>query len=175
MRNNKLDVLSAFLSILMAVLLAGCIAGCSGVQTKDSPPMTIAVFDIEDLSSGASGQPGLGQLMSAEIIGEIGKKSGISVVEREKMLSVLEEMNLGSSALADESTRLRVGRMLGARRMIFGGYMIVGSAMRLDLRMVEVETGKIVKTATKTISTDNVDDYLKAAAETGTMLVQDKY
>ena len=78
----------------------------------------------------------------------------------------MEELNLGSSELADESTRLKVGRMIGAREMVFGGYMVVGSTMRVDLRRVDVETGKVVKTAKKTVAADDLAGWIKAAQDT---------
>ncbi|MDD5762902.1 MAG: hypothetical protein PHP88_10410, partial [bacterium] len=45
---------------------------------------------------------------------------------------------------------LRLGRITGARQMVFGGYLAIGSRVRIDLRLVDVETGKVLKTATRT-------------------------
>jgi hypothetical protein len=34
--------------------------------------------------------------------------------------------------------------------MVFGGYLAVGNRVRMDLRLVDVETGRVVRTASRT-------------------------
>jgi hypothetical protein len=75
----------------------------------------------------------------------------------------LEELGLGSSSLADESARLKLGRFVGANLMIFGGYQVVMDQMRIDLRMIEVETGRLVKAAQQTVSATDMAGWLEAA------------
>jgi curli biogenesis system outer membrane secretion channel CsgG len=105
----------------------------------------------------------LGNLLSARIIETVQQAGGYTVVEREKLEIALRELNLGSSSLADPSTQLRIGRIAGARLMIFGAYQVVADQMRLDLRIVEVETGRIIKTAEKTAGGGDISGWLKAA------------
>ena len=47
--------------------------------------------------------------------------------------------------------------------MIFGAYQVIADQMRLDLRMVDVETGRIIKTAEKTAGGGDLSGWLKAA------------
>ena len=124
---------------------------------------TIAVWDLEDLSPSGIAQMDLGNLLSARIMETVQQAGGYTVVEREKLEIALRELNLGSSSLADASTRLRIGRIAGARLMIFGAYQVVADQMRLDLRIVEVETGRIIKTAEKTAGGGDLSGWLKAA------------
>ncbi len=65
----------------------------------------------------------------------------------------------------DEATRLKIGRIMGARFMVFGGYFVHGEMMRLDLRLVEVETGRIVKASQKTTSASDLNKWLGIAQE----------
>jgi len=104
----------------------------------------------------------LGEILSGQIIETLKKKGNYLVVERRRLLLALEELRLGTTALADESTRLRLGRLVGARWMIFGGYLTVGGEMRLDLRLVEVETGKVRRAVEKTTSSRDVNDWMAA-------------
>jgi curli biogenesis system outer membrane secretion channel CsgG len=87
------------------------------------------------------------------------------VVERERLLLALQELNLATTSLTDESTRLQIGRIVGAQLMIFGGYQVIVDKMRLDLRLVEVESGSILKAAEKTTSATDVSEWLRAARE----------
>jgi hypothetical protein len=149
--------------------IAICILICSCATTPVAPPtgstdrkQTLAVWNLENLSPLETGQMDLGDLLSARII-ETAQQGGYTTIEREKLEIALRELNLGSSSLADSSTQLRIGRIVGASRMIFGAYQVVGNQMRLDLRLVEVETGRILKSAEKTAGGGDISGWLKAA------------
>ncbi len=90
------------------------------------------------------------------------------MVEREKLLLALEELSLGSGELASENSRLRIGKILGAKLMVFGAYQLIGDVIRLDLRLVEVERGLVVNAASSEANAKNLDARLKGA-ETAAM------
>jgi hypothetical protein len=115
--------------------------------------------------------PDLGELFANQIIETLKEKEGITIVERDRLLLALEELNLGTSSLADEDTRLELGRIVGARLMVFGSYQVIGDMMRVDLRLVEVENGKIIKAVYKTTSTTDLSGWLEAVRKAGTELV----
>jgi TolB-like protein len=158
-----------FLLPLIGLLIA-VFAGCA-TTGKQNVPLTIAVLDIENMSPDASIGNDFGELLSSEIIGKLSEKPGVQVIERQKLLNVLQELKLGSSELADESARLKVGRMLGARQMVFGSYLVSGDSMRLDLRLVDVETGRILRTAKKTVTAGDISSWVKAAGEAADALM----
>jgi len=106
----------------------------------------------------------LGDMLSNRIVEVFQESNHYLVVEREQLVLALRELNLGSSSLADESTRLRIGQLVGARMMIFGAYQVIGDQMRLDLRMVEVETGRILKASHQNAGKSNWTGWLDAAA-----------
>lgn len=151
-------------SYVRAVFLAVCMASlcaCAGREALREGESAVAVWDIEDHSPLPSGMQGMGGIMASEIVRCLQEK-GIQVVERERLVRVLEELRLGSSAVADEEEMLRIGRMVGAREMVFGSYMVVGSTMRVDLRRVDVETGKVVKTAKETAAAFSYPEWIGA-------------
>jgi len=49
--------------------------------------------------------------------------------------------------------------------MVFGGYMLIGTTMRIDLRLVEVETGKVLKAVQKTALSNDISGWLDAAGK----------
>ncbi len=124
----------------------------------------IAVWDLDNLSTFGVTHD-LGEPLSARIIETIKENKGYPIVERERLLLALEEMHLSSSSLADEETRLRLGRLAGARFMVFGGYQIINEMMRVDLRLVDVESGKVLKAAQKTTSAKELSGWLKIVSE----------
>ncbi len=127
-------------------ILALVLTSCASLPPTIEKRGTIAVWYIEDFTPFAKVQADLGEILMVEII-ETLKKRGTydEVIERKRLDLALEELRLGGKKFVDEETRLKVGRMLGARYMVFGAYQVHGNIMRIDLRLVEVETGVIKK------------------------------
>jgi TolB-like protein len=148
-----------FFLLAVAVLSVSC-APRPVVHEKSN---TITVWDFDDLSPSLESRPNLGEALSGEVIATLQKRANVTIVERERLLLALQELHLGSSSLADESTRLKLGKMAGARFMVFGGYQIIGNTMRLDIRLVEVETGKVIKAVQEITSSHNLQKRLDAA------------
>jgi TolB-like protein len=69
----------------------------------------------------------------------------LRVVERRELLRVLQEQKLGSSALASQEGRLDLGKMVGAQTLVFGGFAAIGDVLQLSARIVDVETGVILR------------------------------
>jgi curli biogenesis system outer membrane secretion channel CsgG len=130
---------------------------------KDTKPSTVAVWDFDALMFEGSANPELGEVLAGRVTETIGQKGTVTVIERQRLLLALEELHLGSGALADESTRLRLGKMVGAQLMIFGGYLVSGDKMRLDVRLVNVETGSLVKSAQRMAPASNFLEWFTAA------------
>lgn len=154
------------LLFLIGVLIS--IMSCAAPPAVPERGTAIAVWSVEDVSPASSRQD-VGDILSDQIIEAIKKRGEYEVVERKRLILALEELRLGTNALVDESTRLRLGKLLGARWMIFGGYLAAGDQMRLDLRLVEVETGKVKKAVQKITSSKDLNDWIssvrKAAEE----------
>ena len=125
----------------------------------------IAVWDLEDLSPTEHSGPDMGEILSMRVIETVKAKGIYNVVERERLVIVLEELQLGTESVVDDDTCRRLGQMLGARLMIFGAYQVIADKMRLDLRLVEVETARILRTASKVTSATQLESWLEVAEE----------
>jgi len=147
--------------LYLALALAACGPTPQAVVSERGP--VVAVWDLEDVGPLTKASPVLGELLSSEILETIKQKGTYTVVERERLQLVLEELKLGTTSLVDESTRLRLGKLVGATLMVFGGYQAIGDTVRLDVRLVEVESGRTIKAVFKTAPAANVPELLKAA------------
>jgi TolB-like protein len=74
----------------------------------------------------------------------------VRLVEREKLRTVLSEQKLSLSGLADAATAIRVGRLLGAQRLIYGSFVELGEDLRLDVRLADSRTGAVLAAETAT-------------------------
>ncbi len=157
-----------FWSFFVSLIL---FSGCATTPKQTGPP-AVAVWDLEELNYDKSSRPDLGQILTSGVMEAIRDKGSYQVVERQQLLLVLEELNLGSSDLADENTRLRIGKIAGANQMIFGAYQVLGDVMRIDLRLVDVSTGKIVRAAQETTMEGGISAWLDAARDAADELFQ---
>lgn len=160
-----MNVKNAIVSIALCLSLFSCVTSSQKTSMTTAKPVldgAVAVWELEDVSTTGASRPELSEFLSARVL-ETVKGEGASVVEREKLLTVLQEISLGAGKLSDTETQLSIGRLAGAKHMIFGGYQVVGGSMRIDLRMVEVETGRIMKAAEQTIEGSKLVDWLGAA------------
>ena len=153
------------------ILLLSFFTGCTSAPSMDGQTPAVAVWDLENLNPAATIGPDMGELLAATVIETLKESGAFQVVERERLILALEELARGSTSMVDESTRLEIGRIVGARFMVFGGYFVLGDMMRLDLRLVEVETGSIVKAAQKTTSTGDLNGWLRVARQAAKELI----
>jgi Curli production assembly/transport component CsgG len=157
------------LFLFLALALTACAPTPQAVVSERRP--VVAVWDLEDVGPLTKASPVLGELLSSEILETVKQKGTYTVVERERLQLVLEELKLGTTSLVDESTRLKLGKLVGATLMIFGGYQTIGDTVRLDLRLVEVESGRTIKAVYKTAPAANVPELLKATRAATTDLM----
>ncbi|MBW2194268.1 MAG: tetratricopeptide repeat protein [Deltaproteobacteria bacterium] len=89
------------------------------LKTVEPKSNTIAICYYKDLSRDKSlraFQKGL----AAMVITDLSKITSLTIVERERLQSLLEEMDLGQTGIVDESTAPRTGRLLRARNLVVG-------------------------------------------------------
>ena len=78
------------------------------------------------------------------LITELSSNTNVRVVERDQLQAVLQEQNLGATDRVDKETAVRLGKVLGARHFLMGGFVIdPRENVRLDVRAVNVETSQI--------------------------------
>jgi curli biogenesis system outer membrane secretion channel CsgG len=159
------------IAALFLLLGPAVILSCSHAPYDKNAIRTVAVWDLDDLSPEGYARPDLGELLSSRIIEVIQKTGRYSVIERERLHLILEELNLGTTSLVDERTRLKLGKISGAQFMVFGGYQVIGNTMRIDLRLVEVETGRVRKAVQKTASSGDISGWLDSAQKAAEELV----
>jgi TolB-like protein len=128
----------------LALVLLGATSHAARAQ-QDARP-TVAVMYFNDGAIGAAHtelEPLSGGIADL-LITELSSNPAIRVVERDNLKQLMDEQNLTTSGRVDKETAVRVGKILGAHHMIFGGFVTDGrGTMRLDARAVNVETSEI--------------------------------
>jgi len=71
----------------------------------------------------------------------------MTVVEREKMEQVLNELGKSFSGMIDSSTAAEIGNMLGVEAIVVGTVADMGNSVDLRARLVDVEKGAAITAA----------------------------
>ena len=99
----------------------------------------IAVMDFINVS-GRAKYDYLQRSISENIITTFAESRNVILVERARLRSALNELKLGLTGLVDESTAAKVGSALGADGIIVGSYTILGDQLRINARLIDVQT-----------------------------------
>jgi TolB-like protein len=119
----------------------------AATQTADPDrPKTVAVLYFDN-NTGKTDYDPFGRGISAMLITDLATVPQIKLVEREKLQSVIEEQKLQQSSMFDPATAVKAGKLLGAEYLLTGAFSAVDPQMRIDTRVIRVETGEVVRTS----------------------------
>lgn len=137
-RAKKLAASALFLSVLLAPPVE------AGAQSAELP--TLAVLDLKDggsMGPDVQDLSNLGAGLAMMLTTEMMRNPRTSMVERDQIKALVAEQGLTLSGMIDPATAIEVGKLVGAQYMLFGTYTDVMSRLRIDVRVVEVETGRL--------------------------------
>ena len=120
-------------------------------------PLNVAVLYFDNDTGRAEYdvlQKGLADMIVTDLVGV----EPLVVLEREKLEAVLGELKLQRSKMFDPKTAQQVGRLIGASHAVTGSIHAVAPKVRIDLRLVEVKTGKVKLTTSVTGRPDDLFD-----------------
>ena len=108
-------------------------------------PRPVAVVPFANIS----GQPAdawIGAGIAATLRVDLQAEPGMSVIDREWVDSALGDLS-PAAAPDDDATLTELGRRVGARWLISGGYQRLGDRIRITARLVEVPSGQVARSA----------------------------
>jgi TolB-like protein len=120
-----------------------CLLSVAAAPTQKIKP-TVAVLAFDYTGKDTTLEP-LREGLAQMLISDVPSLANVNVVERTRLNAILAEHKLGRSGKVDTSSAAKLGKLLGARFLILGNFFDMGPSMRIDARVVEVETGKIVR------------------------------
>lgn len=141
---RALLIAAVAISLPFAVSTAGQAAATSGKGEKaDGNRAVLAVLAFDYSGKDAALEP-LAQGLAQMLISDLSTLSRVQVVERAKIQELIKEQKLATDGHVDARTAARIGKLLGARYLVLGSYFGLMKQMRIDARLVEVQTGKVL-------------------------------
>ncbi len=110
------------------------------LQLEERLSLTVAPFEQKGLASEIS------LAFQDTLIDALVDQDRFRVVERDKLDVILQEQNLSQTALVDQATALRLGRLIAAGGVIAGSIIETASGVEIVGRLVDTETSEILAT-----------------------------
>ena len=151
---------------IITVALAALVAASSpafGQESDNRPGIAVLPFDVAQLPPEDLAGSGLNFAFSNMLLSELDANPAFRVVDRRALLEVMREFELVGSPNVDVQTQAALGRLVFARYMVGGNYFDDRGDLRLDVRVINVETTEIVLTAR--VRGDDVSDLIFNLAE----------
>jgi TolB-like protein len=132
-------------------------------QVTESIPVgkttTIAVMDFNDLSGNVTM---LGRFVSEELITKLFQTKRFKVIERSLLEKALDELKFNTTDLVDTGNAKQLGKVVGAEAIVTGTITDLGRSVKVNARVITVESGEIIGAAGAQIANDaSVGDMLK--------------
>ena len=109
--------------------------------TPNPDAKRIAVIYFDSPEDNTKLRKGLADML----ISDLSKVNMLNVVERSRLEEILKEQNLNNSKQFDSNTATQLGKLLGVEYILTGSYFEIMGKLRIDARIIQVETGKIMK------------------------------
>jgi tetratricopeptide (TPR) repeat protein len=107
------------------------------------PSNTIAILYFENKGKKAELNP-LQKGLSEMLVTDLSKVKSLKVLERIRLQELVQEMNLSEMDIVDQKTAPRLGKLLGANRLVKGSFFeLTGDKINIDAFVAKSRTGEI--------------------------------
>ncbi|MDH5681198.1 MAG: FlgO family outer membrane protein [Spirochaetota bacterium] len=92
----------------------------------------------------------LGKGIPDILITTLAHGEGINIVERDRISDIMKELEFTQTDLFRDGNAVKLGRLSGSRYIIAGTLTVIGHQVRMDSRIIDIESGKVIKGFTET-------------------------
>ena len=157
---KKIWLLAAMLGALVSVVAIAAAHGGEPVKQ----PRYIAVVGFENLRPGTDTDwigAGAAETLTTKLCGV----PGLVAVERSQIRKIIDEQDFQQSDLSGPSSAVKVGRLVGAERVVMGSFAAEGDGLLFNARVVDVKTATVLNAASATGRREEVFDLFNRLAE----------
>lgn len=120
----------------------------------DNDKMNVAVVEFDGM--GNIGVPDAGAIVAEWLVSALGQTGCFELKERVLLRKVLEEQQLTLSGAIDVDEALEIGKLYGVQSIVTGGVLKWGEIISVTARLIDAETGSILRTAV--IRSENLNE-----------------
>lgn len=126
----------------LQVLAKSAVAREQQLSTQQGSARTVAVMPLRFTGTDSTLQPlerGLAELITTDL----SRSHQLTVVERARLQSLLDEIALQQSGQTDSATNVRAGKIIQAGRIVNGQIVQTGTRLRVDAAIVNTQTSQL--------------------------------
>jgi TolB-like protein len=160
LKNDKFDLmrlifklqLILILSLILLCTILGCSSGANKMFIREIPRsqrdalMVLNFQNCTDEKLAAAYQPweyGLATMMMTDV-----ESIGLfNIISREDLKKILEEHKFQHSGLVEGNKAVEIGKLLAARYILTGSFIVMNGTMRMESKVFSVEKGVLLGAA----------------------------
>ncbi len=144
-RRVKDDIRARLVALTHAEALAAAKAAVANEARLSQTPGERRVVAVPPLTfSGAdSSLRPLERGMAELLITDLSRSSQLTIVERDRMQALADEIQLSQSGRVDSATAVRAGRLMQAGRLVNGQLIQAGNGLIMNAAIVDVASGRV--------------------------------
>ena len=159
-----------FLILTLPSFLTGFDNGTRSISLDSPSAVTsrrqrLAILPFEPLSNDIPETSGYEEGIVRILEKPLKASPHLDVVERADIDKAIDELKLSRDRMFDQSTVSRIGRLVGAQKLLLGSYFKIGNNLRIDARVVDTETGRILSSVAREGQPDDLTALVTAIGE----------
>lgn len=133
-------------SLLSLALLA---AAPLSLTAQTAAP-TVAVLDFSAAAIATSADAAaIGRSLADMIMSELSSRPVVRLIERQALDELVKKRQLALSGRISDEQAVELGQLLGANYMVTGNVFLQKDMARLDIRLLDVESGEVYRSSKK--------------------------
>ena len=141
-KNQIRDRLVALAFVEVVAAAKRAVANEATLSQTPGSPQTIAVPPLRFNGTDATLEP-LERGLADLIITDLSRSAQLTIVERDRMQAIADEIQLSQTDRVDATTTVRAGKLIQAGRLVNGSILQTGNQLTLGASVVRVEDGVI--------------------------------
>lgn len=129
-------------TVILGLVLLGALtsfAAAPPAAVTRKPTVAILYFDYDKTDDMEVLKKGLAQML----ITDLGGHPNVILVERARIQAVFDELKLTEMKKIDPATAAKVGKVLGAKYVLIGGFFAFAGQLQINTRLFDTETTAI--------------------------------
>jgi TolB-like protein len=132
--------------LLCFTILSLILSGTIYAETSDAEKLNAAVLDFTYKNVSKEDAAIISDFFRSELI----KTNKFNVLDRSNIEKILKEYKLQNTGLTDTANSVEIGKLLNVQYIFVGTYSMLDASFMLTVNMVNIKTGKIEKTESRT-------------------------
>ena len=156
--------IARFTKLLFTIFLFTIIVAAPSRAETQMTYTRLAIIPFKNLT-GDQDKNWLGEGIAETVATELGTIKGLILIERSQLAKAFDELKLAKSAVLDEKSAVKIGKMISAKYLVIGSYQMAEGDMLINARLIDIESGSVQKTARVTGSVKNIFDLQDSLAK----------